>query len=183
MFPLVLDDSTTPHGWSWAWYAAAFDRTALGLQAALTLRLAQDLLADLLPASSRRLPTPQVRMADAVVTEARGLGAGPDKVRVLPRGVALRPPGMAKGVCDRVCDALVPGRRFHGRYVPRGTAAPKDYLLNPLALVQRGGGSYLLASAWDYDGPLQFALRSAVGGFVADHPGETHLSEDQTIAV
>ena len=222
VFPLALDDSTKPFGWSWARDAAAFDLPCLEPQAALTLRLAHDLLADLLPASTWRLLAPQMRMAEAVLGEAGGLGAWPDKVRVLPRGIALRPPETPEGVRDTVYDALLTGRRFHGRYVPRGAGVPKEYLLNPLALVQRGGVSYLLASAWDYDAPLQFAmhrfvdarpssrpgravegfdlddhiaaghlgftiggrliaLQLRVGAFVAEHLGETPLSEDQVI--
>jgi hypothetical protein len=43
-------------------------------------------------------------------------------------------------------------------YDSAGADVPRERVLHPLALIQQGARSYLLATSDDHDGPIQYAL-------------------------
>jgi len=157
LFPLTSDEPAKPAGWSWT--GAVEDLPAMAPHTALAFVLAERHLEALLPPVTLAHLVPHIERAKAVLggLGRSGLGAWPEKVRVLPRGQRLRPAPVAAEVLDGVYAALLEGRRFAGRYRPRG-AAETDYEVNPLGLVFRDAVVYLVATLWDYDDVKQFAL-------------------------
>ncbi len=58
IFPLISDDRSKPYGWSWGKEAQAFDLPGMEPAAALTFRLVEQYLAQLIPVSARRALQP-----------------------------------------------------------------------------------------------------------------------------
>ncbi|MBN8776999.1 helix-turn-helix transcriptional regulator, partial [Thiomonas arsenitoxydans] len=81
-----------------------------------------------------------------------------DKVRTVPAALPLLPPQLVEGVLDRVQDALLREVTMAVQYLRAGGSEPKSLTLHPLALVQRGPVSYLVASAFDYPDVRLYAL-------------------------
>ena len=99
-----------------------------------------------------------------------GLSAWPDKVRVVPSGLAMRPPAIDADVQEQVQSALFNERRLQMQYRRRGEKEVRDYVLNPLGLVYRDGVAWLIASVREYDTALQFGLHRMVSAVVLDVP-------------
>lgn len=64
IFPLALDDREKPYGWSWQKDAASFDLPGLGHHEALTLKLVQAHLKNMLPASTLEVMHPYFKAAE-----------------------------------------------------------------------------------------------------------------------
>jgi len=158
LFPLTSDEPAKPVGWSWA--GAVVDLPAMAPHTALAFVLAGRFLEPLLPRATLAYLIPHMKRAEAVLDGLGGSGLGhwPGKVRVLPRGQRLLPARVEPRVQEVSYAALLDGRRFEGRYQPRGAAQPVDYEVNPLGLVFRDAVVYLVATLWDYDDIKQLAL-------------------------
>jgi predicted DNA-binding transcriptional regulator YafY len=90
------------------------------------------------------------------------------KVAVAQPTQALIPPKVDARVQSTVTDALLDDRRLDAAYRRKGERDAREYLLNPLALLQRGPVTYLLACVGDYDDVLMFALHRFERAKVAD---------------
>jgi predicted DNA-binding transcriptional regulator YafY len=80
------------------------------------------------------------------------------KVRVINRGPALAPPAIRPEAQQAVYEALLKGRKLSARYRSRSSRAASETRLNPLGIVIREQVVYLVAAAWDYTDPIQYAL-------------------------
>ena len=81
-----------------------------------------------------------------------------DLVRYVQPGLPFLPPAIKPGVLETVQEALLGRRQLRAVYHSAGASAPKERILHPLALIQHGARSYLLASSSDHDGLIQYAL-------------------------
>ncbi|WP_201091580.1 helix-turn-helix transcriptional regulator [Thiocystis minor] len=161
LFPELEHDGQRAGGQGWCWRGDAPVRDLPGLDPALalTFAMARELLQPQLPLILLERLQPYFEVADRVLREAgpRGWETWKDRVRVIPEGLELRPAQFDAAVMGVVQTALLEGKRFRGRYQPRGRDLA-EYVFNPLGLVFRRRVVYLVATLWDYGDPRHFAL-------------------------
>ncbi len=159
VFPLVCDERSRPFGWSWMQDTDPLDIPAMSPQAALTLRLAREHLAPVMPPSTLRALAPHMRRADAVLDQvAGGVTSWPNKVRIISPVQPFAPPDVAPEVLETIYTAVGDERAVRLLYRKREADAPREYDAHPLALVGRDNVFYLVAALWDYDNVVQLAL-------------------------
>src|ERR1022692_4547324 len=73
IFPLISNERSRPYGWSWSKDAEAFALPGMSPLQALTLELAHDHLANLLPASLLDTLAPYFKCAEGVLSSGEGL--------------------------------------------------------------------------------------------------------------
>ena len=158
-FPLMCDDSTKPHRWS---FDKQYNHTLPGmdLNQALTWVLAERYLKSLLPAAVTDSLAPQFDEAhkhlDSV--QANGHGKWQHKVRLLPQHQALVPATLDADIWRTISEALLHQQALDVAYTTRGSEAPSEYVLHPQAIVHRHSVTYLLATVKSYNDIRQFAL-------------------------
>jgi len=159
VFPLVCNDKGVPHGWHWM-KGASLDLPALGVADALSLRLLEEYLQSLLPASILGVLRPRFEEATRKLEQlgdTNSIAGWADKVRVVPPTLPLLPPVIKAGVLEAVQEALLQGRQLKCNY--RSASGKKsNRRLHPLALVQRGSVSYLVATTIEIDDVRLYAL-------------------------
>ncbi len=160
LFPLQCNNKSKPYGWYWM-PGASVDLPGINLYEALTLRIVEDTLRPLLPAamlqSLEARFSQAARKLDALSKElptARWL----DKVATVSADMVLPPPQLTNNMLETVQQALLNERQLQVMYAAVHQQAVKNYTLNPLALVQRGKITYLIATVARYQNPLRFAL-------------------------
>lgn len=172
-FPLLCDDRSRPHGWSWKRDARPLRVPGLQMHEAVLFKLAQQHLAALLPSSLQGPLAAYFDMADQRLRDAqagRGPAAWPARVRVVPPTQPLLAPQVVDAVFRGVTTALLDGVRLQARYRARGAPRVSEYPLNPLGLVQRGPATYLVATIRDHDDPTLFALHRFKSAAPLDEP-------------
>ena len=66
------------------------------------------------------------------------------------------------------------GNRIAITYTPHGALEPKEYEVNPLALVQRDHLLYIVCTLWDYKNPMLLVMRGGpaqldrISGFLSE---------------
>lgn len=153
IFPLVVDERAKPYGWSWHQDAPAFDLPGLSNSEALTLLLAREHLASLLPASTLEQLSPHFRMAEsklAALRECSGPADWMNKVRVTPASQPLLAPRIDPDIQATINDALLLGRQVQVSYKKRESDTEEKYPIHPLGLIQRGQILYLVCTIKAY---------------------------------
>lgn len=179
-FPLACNDRGQPWGWYWK-SNANFDVPGIEAADALLLRLIEAQLKPLLPTSmaaplASRFEAAAAKLA--AVSHENRLARWSELVCALPDGLPMKAPVVAPKVLDAVRDALLEGRVLQVRHArPRLDAlgpdtgpATKDYELHPLALVQRGAVTYLLATHGDATDPRLYALQRMRMATITEQP-------------
>jgi predicted DNA-binding transcriptional regulator YafY len=172
VFPLMSDTRGPAFGWSWSSDAPAFDVPTMDGPTALTLRMVEQFIPNLLATTVRDQLAPQFARARAV------LDANPDNalrhwancVRVVPREMPLLPPKFNDEAIRVVYDALLAGKRFTAEYRSRTTDSDEleSYEVSPLGLVARGPLLYLVCTFWDYQDIRQIALHRVLSATLID---------------
>lgn len=165
-FPsLRCDDGTKPYGWCWGDDAPMLEIPAMGISAAVTFELLRSYMSDALPRATLKTLEPHfVRAREMLGAHTvTKLARWPQKVRVMPRGLPLRTPDVQTRVLDVVYTALLEERRFRATYRPRGARQNKEYVVNPLGLVLRGGSLTLVCTFWDYGNVSSLLLHRMKG--------------------
>lgn len=173
IFPLQCNDKGIPHGWHWM-KGAALDLPALSVADALSLRLLQDYLQTLLPASIVAVLQP--RFAEAArkleqLTETNTAASWMDKVRVVPATLPLLPAEVPEGVMETVQSALMQNYQLDCDYCS-ASGEESTRQLHPLALVQRGPVSYLVATANESEEERLYALHRMRRAEMIETPAE-----------
>jgi len=169
LFPLACDDRDRPFGWSWTKDAPVLSLPGLTPAEALAFQMASRFLEPLLPASVLVALKPHFELASKVLsTEA---SSGPtrkwkDKVRVVYPTQVTQAPQIARDAYDAITEALLKGKQLRVRY----GANRKDLDLHPLALVQRGPVTYVVATAFSYDDPRLFVAHRFSSAKVLEVP-------------
>lgn len=159
-FPLQCNDLGTPWGWHWM-QDAALELPGLGLAEALSLAMVEEVLPTLLPHSLYNGLVPRFQQArrklESLASEnatARWL----HKVASVRPELALQPPQSDPALLDSIQLALLEERQVRCRYYAAHRDKERELTLNPLALVQRGLITYLVATAEPYQDVRQYAL-------------------------
>lgn len=170
-FPLTSSEGR-PVLWSWTREADLTHLPALNPATALTLELAFHHLASLLPRNALVALEPLFKSARKVLDETAqtGLARWSDRVAVVPENQPLLPASVFASVHEAVHQALLTEKRLEISYRAAGQEHPKRYPINPLGLVSRGGGYYLVATARDYPEARNFALHRMASATLLDEP-------------
>ena len=112
--PRTADDRGIPCGWCWTKEAPAFDLPRMDGTTALSIKLLEQFIPQLLPPTLRDHLLPWFRQADTVLAEhaPNHLGAWLDRVRVIPNSVPLLAPTIDETIARTVYQSLLEGRRF-----------------------------------------------------------------------
>lgn len=145
VFPLDKDDRNRPYGWSWLRDAARVDIQPIDKVSAVTLLLARDHLAPLLPASVLKVLTPRFEAAAKLLAgEERDLARLPARIRVKSRGQRLALPAVDHEVLEALYDGLQHAQQLKITYAARkNEGRARQYLAEPLGLVFVDGVVYL----------------------------------------
>lgn len=176
IFPLISNERSRPYGWSWSKDAETFALpTMLPLQA-LTLELAHDHLATLLPASLLETLAPYFKCADGVLSSGAGvkkLASWRKKVAIVPPNQPLIPPNYPEEIIEAVHSALLSEQQLEINYTSREQGETKTYPVHPLGIVQRGAVTYLVATMYDYTDIRLLAVHRIHSAQVLELPAKT----------
>jgi hypothetical protein len=156
--PIRCIASSKPYQWQWLKTAPSYEFPPMNAHTALTLKLAYDYLAALLPVSTLAHLKGQVRRAEQVLGRSSSVSTWAGKVRVFPRGLSLEPPSVDKATLALVYDALLENRRFEVTYRMRGEKRDRVFEVNPLGLVVRGSLLTLVCTIGKGEAPRQLHL-------------------------
>lgn len=176
IFPLLCDERSRPYGWSWSKDAEAFSLPGMSPLQALTLELAHDHLAALLPASLLNTLTPYFKCAEGVLSSGDGvkqLARWRKKVAIVSANQPLIPPIYSEEIIEAVHSALLSEQQLEISYTSREQGETKNYPVNPLGIVQRGAVTYLVATLYDYTDIRMLAVHRIVSAQVLDIPAKT----------
>jgi len=157
----LLADNAKPQGWSWRADAQTIDLPALDPQAALTFKLVESYMRQLLPASTLDYLQPWFRTANGVLDQHdNGLAHWPDKIRVLPQGLPKKTPDIKPEVAEAVYQAVLQERQLQITYPSKNEdAETTSRIIHPLALVVRDHVVYLICIFDGYSDPRQLAMQ------------------------
>ncbi|MDE1953124.1 MAG: WYL domain-containing protein [Betaproteobacteria bacterium] len=160
LFGFTCNDKGMPYGWHWM-EGASLNLPGLSLTEALSLRIVEESLRPLLPAAVLQALEPRLRQAQDKLAEQSATNAQArwaNKVRAVSASLPLLPPQVMPGVLEAVQDALLHDLQVQVHYTRAAERDPVTYTLHPLALVQRGPVSYLVATAFDYPDIRTYAV-------------------------
>jgi len=163
-FPLVSDEAR-PAGWSWREEGPQLSIPHMDLSTALTFELLSRYLSPILPRKLHAHLRPNFAEARHVLDQmgALPLARWSKRIAVVPAWQPLLPPEVSGPVLDVVYEALLSAVRFEADYLALGSDKAKRYVFNPHGLVYRQGVIYLVASLFDWDNPMLFALHRMSG--------------------
>lgn len=157
----LIGDEAKPQGWSWRADAQTLDLPALDPQAALTFKLVESYMGQLLPASTLDYLQPWFRTANGVLDQhGNGLAHWPDKIRVLPQGLPKKIPDINPEVAEVVYQAVLQERQLLITYPGKNEdVETTSRIIHPLALVVRDYVVYLICIFDGYFDPRQLAMQ------------------------
>lgn len=156
-FPLTVDDTGKPHGWSWAKGARQEFTPRLSASQCVALLLARTHLKAFLPRAMLKELVPLFDAAEQEVASS-GWKNWHKETAIIPVTLALQPPTIAAGVVEDVQQALAHGRCLSGRYRSKGSDTAREVTVHPLGLLVRGPVHYLVVTMFDYTDVRQLAL-------------------------
>lgn len=189
VFPLYRDDRSRPYGWSWMANASRVDIQPIDPVSALTLMLARDHLAPLLPASVLKVLAPRFEAAERLLSgtgggTGNGLARLATRIRVKSRGQRLAPAVVDHALLEQLYEALQSSRRVTLNYGARKHGGrTKPYDADPLGLVFVDGVVYFVCRLTGSDGahvahlPVQRIRSVALQDEVAGDAGDFELDE------
>jgi predicted DNA-binding transcriptional regulator YafY len=157
-YPIRCIAKSKPYQWQWLKNAPSYEFPPMNAHTALTLKLAYDYLAALLPVSTLVHLKAQARRAEEVLARSSLVASWTSKVRVYPRGLNLERPEIDKAALAVVYDALLESRRFIASYLARGQKKARTFEVSPLSLVVRGSLLTLVCTIGKNPEPRQLHL-------------------------
>lgn len=160
VFPLLSDDSSSPQRWRWM-DDKDIQLPGISVAEAVMLQLVEGTLQQILPTEmlqglSGRFN--QARKKLQALEQSNQNARLIDKIAVVSPGLPMIPPKTSPNLYEAVQQALTQQCQLQARYTSVHHQQQKDYLLNPLGLVQRGHVTYLVATVAAYNDVRLFAL-------------------------
>ena len=158
LFPLVANENSKPHRWSWQ-EGQFIEIPAMTGTEALAFVMLNRHLQDVLPSSLVSSIQPHIQHAEKLLQQHKHqrLARWSDKIAMLPRAMRFLPAKVDHEIHANVLRALLDEKQLEVVYQPR-SGDTREYVLNPLGLVVQDGVMVLVASANDYNDPLHFML-------------------------
>jgi predicted DNA-binding transcriptional regulator YafY len=175
-FGLECDDRNKPYGWYRAREAPRITVPGMDASQALSLRLLQTYLINLLPESTAQDLRPYFEEADSQLTRHYGDTAVQrwlDKVAIVPATQPLLAPVVKRSVHEAVTQGLLSQRQLDIAYTSPGGKQDKAATVHPLGLVQHGVVHYLVASFFDYGVPRLLPLHRIQSARLLEAPSST----------
>ena len=170
-FPLMVDESSRPHQWSFDRETTMDIIPALDLPAALTFELAQAYLKPLLPPRALSHLKPHFDEAHRTLLRERNpLGQWPNHVRVINRGLGGQRPAIDADVLETVTEALLREYKCKLTYQARKWPEPETITVHPLGLIFRDPNVYLIGTIDCREGIRQLVLHRATTGELVEEP-------------
>ncbi len=157
-FPIHCDEDSNKLKWQWM-KSATLDIPNLSITDALSIKMMQAYLTPLLPGAILNALHSRFDQADhRLKTEVSLLARWPEKIRTVIPGQPLKAPIIAEKILESIQKALIQEHQIKVNYQSRYKHETTEYQLHPLALVQRGPISYLVATAFSYEDVRLYAL-------------------------
>jgi predicted DNA-binding transcriptional regulator YafY len=160
-FELECNDKNAPYGWKWS-KNASLNMPGMSVAEALSLQMAKNSIESMLPAPIMQSLEPRFRQAQgklASLGQDSSTASWYGKVRSVSPTLVMQPPFIAEEVLTCVQEALLQDEQIELHYQAFDAEEPKVLCVNPLALVNRGVVSYLVATAWGYSDVRLYALQ------------------------
>ncbi len=151
-YALNCNNAGVPYGWHWV-PGASVDLPGLSLAEALSLNVIEGTLKPLLPKSVLESLAPRFKQAQArldMLQPTNRTARWVRKVRTVTPTLPLLPPKVDPAALTELQEALLADEQVRVRYRSAGERNPRELMLHPLALVQRGPVTYLVATAFSY---------------------------------
>lgn len=160
IFPLSCNDKSTP----WGWYftpGCSLELPGLSLSEALTLKLVEQHLTHLLPATF--LSALGNHFAEAGrkldgMADSAPAARWTEKIRSVQPSQPLLSPEVDEAILWPLQEAILREQQVQVQYRKAGAGENAEYTLNPLALLQRGPVTYLVATAFSYTDVRLYAV-------------------------
>lgn len=171
-FPIKCNNKGKPYGWYWNPSVSA-NLPAITMAEAVSLRLVEDLLKPLLPKAILSGLQAHFNQAQTKLTSQQqdnAMAHWQNKVRHVPPTLPLLPPDIDSEVLDKVQQALLDDQQIEVDYETAHAGKSSRQTLHPLALVQRGPITYLVATAFKYQDVRIYALHRMHNAAANDQP-------------
>ena len=163
-FP-IESNKATPQGWRWRADAPIQSLPHMTSSQAVTFMMVEEHLRHLLPPSLLDEMHPWFDLARRSLSSQNNVRQWINRVKIVPANQPLIPPVVIKTAQQAIYEGLLQDKQIECVYKARAAAEEKTYVLNPLALVQKGAIIYLVCTRQDKSEVQTFALhrfRSAV---------------------
>lgn len=160
IFPLERNDKSIPYGWHWA-ANACVELRGLSISEALSLALVEEAVRPLLPGSMLKVLDARFSHARQKLEHLSGANKAArwlDKVASVRPDMNMQAPEVPDSILETVQKALLEEYQLKCQYYSAHNDKLSEMTLNPLALIQRGQVSYLIARADPYSDIRQFAV-------------------------
>ena len=147
-FPIEKNNAN-PQGWRWEEDAPIQSLPHMNLSQAVAFNMVEANLAQLLPPAILDELFPWFDLARRQLKDSKLTHTWLDRVRIEPASQPLIAPSIDVKCKDAIYEALFHQKQITALYTRRNNDEPSQYLLNPLAIVQRGVIIYLLATRVD----------------------------------
>ncbi|WP_227429632.1 helix-turn-helix transcriptional regulator [Psychrobacter sp. I-STPA6b] len=144
-FPIEKNNAN-PQGWRWKDDAPIQSLPHMNLSQAVAFNMVEANLAQLLPPAILDELFPWFDLARRQLKDSKLTHTWLDRVRIEPATQSLIAPSIDLKCKDGIYEAIFHQKQICAEYTRRNTDEPSNYLLNPLAIVQRGVIIYLLAT-------------------------------------
>lgn len=157
-FP-IENNGATPQGWRWKSDAPIQSLPHMSSSQAVTFMMVEEHLKHLLPPSFLAEIRPWFDLARSSLSGSNNIRQWINRVRIIPPTQPMIPPTINHEAQTAIYEALLQNRQLECVYTGRDSnKTQKDYILNPLALVQRGTTIYLICTRHDSREIQTFAL-------------------------
>ena len=157
-FP-IESSKTTPQGWRWRSDAPIQSLPHMTSSQAVTFMMVEEHLKHLLPPSLIEEMNPWFDLARRSLSSQNNVRQWINRVRIVPATQPLIPPVVDKTAQQAIYEGLLQDKQLECVYQGRGhNGEEKTYILNPLALVQKGSIIYLVCTRHDKSDIQTFAL-------------------------
>jgi predicted DNA-binding transcriptional regulator YafY len=171
IFPLQCNAISKPYGWYWE-KGAQLEIPGMDLDEALSLGLLEEVLRPLVPESfvrglEGRFEDARRKLASLAGNERADWS---ERVRYVPPGLTFLPPVVVPSILREVQEALLHSHQLRVVYRSAEAMEGRELVLHPLALLQQGVRTYLVASTFNYGKPLLYAVHRIESAEVLDAP-------------
>lgn len=147
-FPIEKNNAN-PQGWRWKEDAPVQSLPHMNFSQAVAFNMVEANLTQLLPPAILKELFPWFSLARRQLKDSKVTHNWLDRVRIEPPTQPLIAPDIDIDCKDAIYEAIFHERQISAEYKRRNREVAGDYVLNPLAIVQRGVVIYLLATRVD----------------------------------
>lgn len=157
-FP-IESNKTVPQGWRWRSDAPIQSLPHMTSSQAVTFMMVEEHLKHLLPPSLIEEMNPWFDLARRSLSSQNNVRQWINRVRIVPANQPLIPPVVDRAAQQAIYEGLLQDKQLECVYRARGPLSEdRHYILNPLALVQKGSIIYLICTRHDKSEVQTFAL-------------------------